>query len=420
MQWRHFPRIALCVLLFAHILAHVDRNMLLGFSPQIIRDIGLSNAQYGFLVGAVWVLSFGLMAMFMGTLADRYSRPRVVAVGMLVWSVCTWASGNVHDFTQMAMARFFVASGEAALVPAAVSLLADLFPARRRGTVIGIFFTGIPLGIGFSFLLAGTYGETHGWRDTFHALGVIGALLALPLACLSEERGQPGHERGAPFGAQLRALARTVRNTPGLLQVIAGFVLLHMVFAGFAFTQVWLVDERGLDAAAMAKRIGMLQLVFGTIGAVFGGGLGDRFAHVIKGGHAGFVAALVVLCAPFMLAYRFAAPGSALFYLGMCAGAFLPMAAYGPANTLIQGMVPATMRSTVAGFTMMAINVVAISLGSLAVGAGRDLLAGAGVASPFTAMLLATDVLAIASVVLFAGAARRGTVVCLPAAIRSH
>jgi MFS family permease len=144
MFWKKSPSAVLASLLAIHLLAHIDRNILLGFSPQIIGELGLSNAQYGFLVGAVWVLSFGAMAMFMGTLTDRFSRTRVIAAGVLIWSVCTWASGHAHSFEQMVVARFFVASGEAALVPAAVALPAELFSAKRRGTAMGLFFMGIP------------------------------------------------------------------------------------------------------------------------------------------------------------------------------------------------------------------------------------------------------------------------------------
>ncbi|KAF7960255.1 hypothetical protein AWV80_35485 [Cupriavidus sp. UYMU48A] len=143
MLWKKSPSAVLATLLTIHLLAHIDRNMLLGFSPQIIKDLAINNAQYGFLAGAVWVLSFGVMAMIMGTLADRFSRTRIIAAGILIWSVCTWASGRAQSFEQMAIARFFVASGEAALVPAAVSLLAELFSEKRRGTAMGLFFMGI-------------------------------------------------------------------------------------------------------------------------------------------------------------------------------------------------------------------------------------------------------------------------------------
>lgn len=412
MFWKKSPNAVLASLLVIHVLAHIDRNMLLGFSPQVIKDLALNNAQYGFLVGSVWVLSFGFMAMFMGTLADRFSRTRVIAAGVLIWSVCTWASGHAQSFEQMAVARFFVASGEAALVPAAVALLAELFSEKRRGTAMGVFFVGIPLGIGLSFLLAGTVGASLGWRSTFTVLGIVGAAIAVPLALLREERGQ-GREknsvpqRGQPFVAQVRAVLGVVGHNRALQFAIVGFVLVHMVFAGFSFAQLWMVRERGFDAAGIAKTIGALQIVFGVLGAVVGGVLSDRFAKRLPGGHASFMALLIVLCAPLMIAYRFAPAGSALFYAGMCAGFFLPLALYGPANTMIQGLTPAQMRSTVAGVTMLLINVFALAIGTVAVGMVSDHLVEAGSAHALTSVLLGTDILAIGAGLLFWLAARQ-------------
>jgi predicted MFS family arabinose efflux permease len=407
MFWKKSPPAVLAVLLVIHLLAHIDRNMLLGFSPQIIKDLALSNAQYGFLVGAVWVLSFGVMAVFMGTLADRFSRTRVIAAGVLIWSLCTWASGQAQSFEQMVVARFFVASGEAALVPAAVALLAELFSGKRRGAAMGLFFMGIPLGVGCSFLLAGSFGAMHGWRSTYHALGVIGIVIALPLALLKEDRSHLAlQERGAPFLAQVRATLRTVSSNHALRFTIIGFVLVHLVFASFSFTQLWLVNERGMNAAGIATRIGELQLVFGTLGAVAGGAMGDRVAGKLRGGHASFMALLVVICAPLMLAYRFVPAGSPLFYIGMCAGFFLPLAVYGPALTAITGMTPQNMRSTVTGFTMLSINVFALAIGTVVVGMAGDYFIKAGATAPLTGVLIATDALAISSALFFALAAR--------------
>lgn len=407
MNWKDHPRTVLVSLLVIHVLAHIDRNMLLGFSPQITRDLALSNAQYGFLTGAVWVLSFGVMAVFLGAMADRFSRVRVMAAGILVWSACTAASGMAHSFGGMVAARFLVASGEAALVPAAVSLLMEVFAPHRRGSAIGVFFTGIPLGIGLSFVLAGTLGASQGWRSTFFGLGVAGVAIALPLLLLPDRRAaHVAASRGAPLLQQMRDVFATLKSTPTVLWTMTGFVLVHMVFAGLSFAQLWLVRERGLDAAAMARQIGMLQLAFGAAGSIAGGMVSDRVARRMKGGHAGFMLLLVALCGPLMVAYRFAPAGSALFYAGMCAGFFLPLATYGPANALIQGLTPERMRSTVTGFTMTLINVFAIAIGNLLVGAVSDRLEAAGSAHPLTAVLLATDLAAIASAFFFALAAR--------------
>jgi predicted MFS family arabinose efflux permease len=407
MRWKDKPGAVLIALLVIHVLAHIDRNMLLGFSPQITEDLAINNAQYGFLAGAVWVLSFGFMAVFMGSLADRFSRTRVMALGILIWSVCTAASGMAQNFEQMVAARFFVATGEAALVPAAVSLLVELFQARRAGTAVGVFFMGIPLGIGLAFTLAGTLGATQGWRGTFTLLGVIGMVIGLPMLLLNDRRDAHGEaERGAPFAQQVRNVLAALRGTPTVTLTIIGFVLVHMAFAGLSFAQLWLVRERGFDAAAIARQIGTLQIVFGILGSVVGGVLSDSVARRIKGGHAGFIVLLIALCGPLMIAYRFAPAGSALFYIGMCAGFFLPLATYGPSLALIQGLTPNKMRSTVTGFTMLLINVFAVAIGNVMVGTVSDRMTAAGSANALTLVLLATDVLVITAAIFFALAAR--------------
>ena len=81
---QRFPYIVLGALLFINIIGYVDRAMLLGFSPQITGDLQLSNTQFGLLTGAVWVVSYGVMALVCGSMADRYSRTRLISVGMFI------------------------------------------------------------------------------------------------------------------------------------------------------------------------------------------------------------------------------------------------------------------------------------------------------------------------------------------------
>lgn len=421
MGWKNHPRSVLLALLATHVLAHVDRNMLLGFAPQITGDLALSNAQYGFLTGAVWVLSFGVMAVLLGSIADRFSRTRVMAAGILIWSACTAASGWAHNFEQMAAARFFVASGEAALVPAAVSLLTELFDERRRGGAMGVFFMGIPLGLGLAFALAGVLGAALGWRGSFHALGLIGVVVGLAALLLKDRRGaQGGAERGAPLLQQLRNVVRLLHGNPTVASTVIGFVFLHLAFVGITFAQLWLVRERGLDAAVAARTVGLLGTVFGVLGTLIGGVLSDRLAERLPGGHAGFVVLLVLICGPLMLASRFAGAGSPLLYVGLCASFFLPLAAYGPSIALIQGLTPDAMRATITGVTMLLINVVAIAIGNLVAGAVSDQLAAAGSGHALTAVLLATDLLAMLGAVFYAWAARGPRVAATPTGVVAH
>ena len=393
MNQDRYARPALAGLLLIHILAHIDRNMLLGFSPQITSDLGLSNGQYGFLSGAVWVLSFGVMAILMGTFADRHSRTRVIAAGLLVWSACTFVSGLVHSFEQMVAARLLVATGEAALVPAAVSLIADLFDPRRRSTAVGVFFIGIPVGIGLSFVIASLAGPSLGWRETFQLLGVAGIVVCIPLAFIRDERsGNAQSKSTLALAEQLSTTWAALKGSAALRRTVAAFVLVHFAFASFSFLQLWLVRERGMDASAIARQVGLLQITFGTLGACLGGAMSDRLARRWARGHAGVLASMVAICAPLMIMSRFVAPVSAAFWIGQCAGFFLPLACYGPSLAVIQGLTPASMRSTIAGATMMLINVIAIALGNLGVGYLADVLTHAGVDQPLRLVLLSVDI----------------------------
>ena len=396
MFWKKSPCAVLATLMVIHLLAQVDRNILLGFAPQITGELAINNAQYGFLVGAVWVLSYGVMAVFLGALADRHSRPRVIGAGMLVWSACTVASGFVQNFEQMVAARFLVATGEAALVPAATALLMELFSEKRRGTAMGLFYLGIPLGIGCSFLLAGTLGATHGWRTTFYFLGVAGLVIGLPLLLMRDKRSDTTvQERGAPLKTQLAAVLGELNGNRVVRYTVAGFVLAHLVYPGISFAQLWIARERGMDPATIAMTMGVMQIVFGSLGALVGGILSDRLAPRFKGGHASVLVLLMLVSAPFMIAYRLVPTDSPLFYVGMAVGIFMLMSLYGAATTAIQGAVPVRMRSTIMGCSMLLLNLFSVALGTFVVGWISDSLTKAGVDSPLTHVLLVSDILAL-------------------------
>ncbi len=403
---KRYPRCVLGVLLLINVFAYIDRSMLMGFSPQITQDIGLDNTEFGLLSGAVWVFAYSLMVLFLGTLADRCSRTRIIAGGMLVWSLCTAASGLAQNFEQMVLARFLVAAGEAALVPAATALLADLFDGRHRSTANGLFFMGIPLGIGLAYLLSGAVGPQVGWRGTFIALGVIGVLLATLLAFVRDDGAGGESAHGEAFLPQMQAILEQLRCQPALLWVIAGFVAVHLVFAQASFLQLWLVRELGAEEAGIARQMGVLQILFGCLGAAGGGIAADRLAHGLGRRLALFPALMLLICLPLMLASRFVELGSPLLYVGLAASFLLPFSIYGSTLSLLQGSVPQQLRASIVGFTMMCLNVIAIALGSLLIGALSDHLATLGHSRPLTLVLLGSDLLVGLALPCFLRAAR--------------
>jgi predicted MFS family arabinose efflux permease len=417
MLQRH-PHLVLGALLFINIIGYVDRSMLLGFSPQITGDLKLSNLQFGLLTGAVWVVSYGVMALVCGSLADRYSRTRIISIGMLIWSACTAASGLAETFGHMVVARVLVASGEAALVPAGTSLIADLFDEHRRRTANGPFFTGIPLGIGLAYLISGTLGTSMGWRASFMILGGLGVVVSLVLWFTRDDlrlqpTGAPESEAlGSTVGkmharTQLRTVLRTFAERPVLAFAMAGFVCVHFAVAGNYFVQLWLVREVGVEQASIARQIGLLQILFGCLGAAGGGWAADWISRHSRRSPAALPIVALLVCLPMMMASRFAAGEEVLLYLGLSASFLLPFSIYGSSIGIFQKAAPVMVRATVMGVAMLSLNIVTMALGTLFAGWLADTLAQAGSATPLKWVLLTFDGLTALALVGYLGAARQ-------------
>ncbi|HIG66863.1 MAG TPA: MFS transporter, partial [Porticoccaceae bacterium] len=192
----------LVFLLILNILNMVDRTLITSFGTAIITDLNLSDSQFGLLTGLIFVFFYSIMGLFMGALADRVHRPRLIAAGLVLWSVLTALSGVAKNFLQIGMARLFIGVGESAMAPSAISMISDLFPKAKRGTATGIYYLGVPLGAGGSFIVAGVLGPMIGWRNCFLVLGAIGLVLALGLLFLKDPKRGAMEEKSAAAEAE--------------------------------------------------------------------------------------------------------------------------------------------------------------------------------------------------------------------------
>ena len=403
----------LSLFLFLNILNQIDRNILASFAPQISEELSLSHTEFGLLTGVFFAVFYSLAGLFMGIAADRYNRPRLIAAGLFVWSALTAASGVARSFVEMAAARMLVSVGESSLVPAATSLLADKFPPYKRATVMGVFFTGIPLGLGGSYLVAGLLGPILGWRGVFLTLGLAGILLTLVMLFVKDPvRGalEAGTKKPEPSGDEDASpsipqtcllLWKTVRNNSTLAYVIMGIIAAHFFYAGQSFSQLWLVHELGFDAVEIVTIYGAITLVAGTAGSLLGGMLCDWYCNRFAGSRAGFILLVSGIFGPFMLIYRFVEPGSFLFYACMTSGFLFITSIYGSIFSLLQDESPIKMRATVVGATMLSLTLVAMGLGSVVLGFSSDTMIGLGFDKPLTAVLFGSDVLALLCVPCF-------------------
>lgn len=296
--WRRFGLLGLFLLL--HILNQVDRNLIASFGPEIVAALDLSRTQFSIVSGLAFTVPYALTALAAGVLADRYGRTRIMAAGLVTWSAFTAFSGMARSFFTLAAVRPFVATGEATLVPTATALLSEKFPAERRATAIGLFFMGLPLGVGASFFIAGQLGPLLGWRNVFILLGLIGVLLSVVVLQLREGGAAPSAEESAQprSGRSILAdLARELRQNSDFRLSLAGSILMHVYLAGSPFVKIWLVEERGYRGDEIASTYGLAVILFGLLGAAFGGAASDWYARRFAGGRAMFLALFVTLLA---------------------------------------------------------------------------------------------------------------------------
>ena len=119
---------ALIVLVIVYALNFIDRQILSILAEDIKRDLGLEDAQIGFLYGTAFAVFYALFGIPLGRLADSWYRGRVMAIGLALWSSMTALSGFANSFAMLAVARIGVGVGEAAASPAAYSMISDWFP----------------------------------------------------------------------------------------------------------------------------------------------------------------------------------------------------------------------------------------------------------------------------------------------------
>jgi MFS family permease len=253
----------LFVLVLVYVFNFLDRQILSILAERIKADLGVSDAQMGFLYGTAFAVFFAVFGIPLGRLADVWDRRRLIAVGLSFWSCMTALSGLARGFGQLAAARIGVGVGEASASPAAFSMLSDSFPPARRATVLAIYSSGIYLGGGLGLLIGGQVVERWnrafpggsgplalaGWQAAYLAVGLPGLLVALWVRTLREP------VRGAMDGLVAPNEPHPMREfLRELAAVVPPLTILHLV-------------ATRAGARALATNLAVLALV---AAAVFG------------------------------------------------------------------------------------------------------------------------------------------------------
>ena len=197
---------ALAVLFAINAMNFFDRLVIGAVGEPIRLEFGLDDKMLG-LLSTAFTLVYAVVGLPFGRIADRFSRKRILSIGVFAWSLLTGISGLAQSFWQIFTARLGVGIAEASCAPAATSLIADLFPAEKRARAMSIFMLGLPIGIALSFAVSGAVAKQYGWRAAFFVAAIPGLMLAAASLVIREpERGssdKAGNDKtsfsGSPF-----------------------------------------------------------------------------------------------------------------------------------------------------------------------------------------------------------------------------
>lgn len=277
------------VLTAANVLSYLDRQVLGLLVPPIRADLELTDTQMSLLLGFAFALFYTVFGLPIGRWVDSGTRRLIVPLGITVWSIATAACGLARSFGTLFTSRVFVGVGEAALAPAAFSMISDLFPAERRGKPIAVFTLGPAIGSGIALALAGilfAYFESQDqlaipligaitpWQAVFITVGIPGLLVAL-IALLLPEPPRVGLRAQEPF--PIREVARYTREQAGLLApLMIGFALMSLKAYGIsAWIPTFLMRTHGFSIKEAGISYGLTIAIMSTIGILFGGVIAD-------------------------------------------------------------------------------------------------------------------------------------------------
>lgn len=387
MSTRHTEAAAwysLFLLFVAYAIAWIDRQILTLLVPAIKADLGLSDFQISLLQGFAFSLLYAFAGIPVARLADLQSRRRIIAVGMCVWSLMTAACGWSKNFAQLFLARVGVGVGEAALSPAAYSLIADLFPVRKHATAYAVFQVGSTIGGGLAMILGGALiawlthidvstlpllGGLASWQAAFVIVGLPGLVFSLLMLTATEpERRTPPRQHVE--GSVSRFLLANARLYSTLFFAVG---LLGLLSIG---TAVWyptfLIRLHGFTPAEAGYAYGTIILVAGTLGILCGGrlsdwlisrGIGQANVRIMQWSTA--IKLLPLIVGPLL--------ADSTWVLGMMAIAtFIGHMSSGVAIACLQAITPDQYRARISAVMLLVVNLLAIGLGATYVAALTD------------------------------------------------
>ena len=374
--------------MLAYAVSFIDRQVVALLVEPLKHDLHLTDTEIGLVQGPAFGIFYALLGMPLGALADRVHRLRLIAIGIMLWSFATAASGFATTFAGLFSARMGVGVGEAALVPAAVSLLADFFPPRQRALPMSVLTSGASMGAGLSLLLGGWFVSfaAHGvetiplvgpllasrpvWQVVFMLAGFLGVPIIVAVLCLKEpERG--AQDAGRPV---VRSDTRYLLAHWRLFGPLLGGAGLLYIFTNAlsAWMPTFFIRQFNWAPADLGARLGVPILICAVSGSVISGLIATSIAQK-RSVDAPLLTMLVggSVLAPLAVLVPLSSNPS-IATVGIVAIYFAVALCFGVATAAFVGITPAELRGRIVALYLLVGNLLGLGLGPYIVGTLLD------------------------------------------------
>jgi len=358
------------------IFSTIDRTILALLAAPVSKSLALSDSQMGLVIGMGFAVLYSLAGLPLAHWIDTKTRRTLITFGVVAWSAMTVASAFAHDFTTLLICRAGVAFGEAVLSPAAISMIADMFPRHKRALPVSIYASiGGIMASGAFIIGAGvlqlarplsTATGIEPWQMTLILLGAPGIALGLLFATTVEEPPRVEHhsDEKADLGAFVGYLkANWLFYAPFILGV---GVLAIFIYGQMAWLATILIRDHGFTVEKAGYTFGGVGMLGGMIGTLLIPQLTVRIerARPLRGVPITQLA-LVILAAPFMIL----TPTSPHVPI-LLAGVFLTVTLAASFAVLMplgfQSYGPSRMRARLMALYLLSTNLIGLSIGPIA------------------------------------------------------
>jgi MFS family permease len=367
--------IVLATLWFVYVLNFLDRQLMSILAKPIQDSLHVTDGQLGLIGGLYFAMFYCFIAIPVGWLADRTNRVAVLSLACGIWSAATAACGFSANYAQFAVSRMTVGFGEAGGVPPSYAIISDYFPPGKRGTALGIYNLGPPVGAALGIAFGAAIAAAFDWRHAFVVLGVIGVVTAgiLPFIVKEPPRGGlDGLAGAAPVKAGFWSTLTMFFSRPTLVLAALGSGATQFVTYGLGnFTTLFLMREKGMALADVALWYALVVGIGMSAGIFVSGRVIDRFTGKSKMAYAMAPVISLTLAIPFYIGFVWAPtwPLALIFLIGPT---FLNYFYLSSAVTLVQQEVRPEQRVMSGALLLLVMNFIGLGLGPTYVGMASD------------------------------------------------